>query len=68
MWRGRWQVEFVNVLHKPGPIFNFLAQAAFADGADYVCVLLSLSLPLSLSLSIYLFIYLSVSICGWVGG
>ena len=29
-------MEFTNVLHKPGPIFNFLAAAAFADGADYV--------------------------------
>jgi hypothetical protein len=29
-------VRFLNVLRKPGPIFNFLTAAAFADGADFV--------------------------------
>ena len=29
-------VPFVNTLHKPGPIFNFLAASAFKDGADFV--------------------------------
>ncbi|EKX32560.1 hypothetical protein GUITHDRAFT_46116, partial [Guillardia theta CCMP2712] len=29
-------VRFLNVLRKPGPIFNFLAAAAFEDGADFV--------------------------------
>lgn len=29
-------LRFLNVLRKPGPIFNFLTAAAFADGADFV--------------------------------
>jgi hypothetical protein len=29
-------LKFLNVLRKPGPIFNFLTASAFSDGADYV--------------------------------
>jgi len=29
-------VSFLNILRKPGPMFNFLAACAFGDGADYV--------------------------------
>jgi len=29
-------LRFLNVLRKPGPIFNFLAASAFADDADFV--------------------------------
>ena len=29
-------LKFLNVLRKPGPIFNFLTAAAFADGSDFV--------------------------------
>ena len=29
-------LNFTNVLRKPGPVFNFVAAAAVADGASYV--------------------------------
>ena len=28
--------RFLNALHKPGPVFNYVAAGAFHDGADYI--------------------------------